>query len=239
MMQPGSELGTCTILGSLATTGTAAADGELWRARDSRRGHEVVIRTLPALTEEGEHRARIEAAARRLATLEHPGIARVYGLEESDGTPFLVTELVEGETLAEKLRRGAIPGAEGLGLALQVAQALEAAHQSGILHRDLNPSNIKVQGSSGPASTRGRTAASTGDSRPRVTGGTVKIVDLGLAGLLDPLDTRSCPGTAPDPRGSRTGRTRSPRVRPVCSSRGTSRLRSFATGISLPTVSVL
>jgi hypothetical protein len=79
-----------------------------------------------------------------LSALDHPGVARVYGLEESDGTPFLVTELVEGETLAERLKRGAIPMVDGLGLALEIAQALEAAHDCNILHRNLQPSNIRL-----------------------------------------------------------------------------------------------
>jgi serine/threonine protein kinase len=161
-IQPGSEFGAYTILGSIPTTGSATGEGELWRARDSRRGREVAIRTFsPALADDPERRARIDAAARTLAALDHPGAARVYGLEESDGTPFLVTELVEGETLAERLKRGAIPAAEGLGLALQVAHALEAAHERGILHRDLNPSNIRLAPSGG-----------------------VKILDFGLPGLL-------------------------------------------------------
>ena len=161
-IQPGSELGTYTILASIATTGSATDEGELWRARDSHRGREVTIRTFPpALAGDPERRARIEAAARTLAALDHPGAARVYGLEESDGTPFLVTELVEGETLAERLKRGAIPVAEGLGLALQVAQALEAAHESGVLHRDSNPSTIRLAPNGG-----------------------VKPIDFGLPGLL-------------------------------------------------------
>ena len=162
-IQLGSELGTYTILGSIATTGSATDVGALWRARDSRRGCEVTIRIFPpALADDPERRARIEAAARTLAALDHPGAARVYGLEESDGTPFMVTELVEGETLAERLKRGAIPVAEGLGLALQVAQALEAAHEGGVLHRDLNPSKVRLTPNGG-----------------------VKVLDFGLPGLLE------------------------------------------------------
>jgi eukaryotic-like serine/threonine-protein kinase len=165
-IQPGSEFGTYTILGSIATTASAKEMGALWRARDSRRGCDVTIRTFPpALANDPERRARIETAARTLATLDHPGAARVYGLEESDGTPFLVTEVVEGETLAERLKRGAIPVAEGLGLALQVAQALEAAHERGILHRDLNPSTIRL-----------------------APNGVVKILDFGLPDLMGPDD---------------------------------------------------
>jgi eukaryotic-like serine/threonine-protein kinase len=177
-IQPGSELGTYTILGSIAPTGSAAGDG-VWRARDSRRGCDVVIRTFPpAIAGDQERVARIGAVARSLAAFDHPATARVYGLEESNGTSFLVTELVEGDTLAERLRRGAIPVVEGLRLALLVAQALEAAHESGILHRDLNPSNIRV-----------------------VPDGGVKILDFGLQALLggDGADTGSDPNISHSP----------------------------------------
>jgi Tol biopolymer transport system component len=172
-IQPGSELGAYTILGSIATPGSTMGEGALWRARDSRQGREVAIRTFPPpIAGDQERIARMGAAARRLAAFDHPGAARVYGLEESDGMPFLVTELVEGETLAERLRRGAIPVAEGLGLALQVAHALEAAHESGVLHCDLNPSQIRLTPNGG-----------------------VKILDVGLPGLLGTDDA----ATASDP----------------------------------------
>jgi len=161
-IQPGSELGTYTILGSIATPGSTTGEGALWHARDSRLGREVAIRTFPPeIAGDQERVARMGAAARTLAEFHHPGAARVYSLEESDGTPFLVTELVEGGTLAERLKRGPIPVAEGLGLALQVAQALEAAHESGVLHRDLNPSKIRLAPNGG-----------------------VKVLDFGLPGLL-------------------------------------------------------
>jgi serine/threonine protein kinase len=161
-IRPGSELGAYTILGSITTSGSATEEGPLWRARDARQGRDVAVRALPAaIPGDPERLARIGAAARTLTALDDPRVARVYGLEESDGTPFLITELVEGETLAARLKRGAIPVAEGLGLALQVAQGLQAAHDSGILHRDLNPSNIRV-----------------------APGGGVKILDVGLLGLL-------------------------------------------------------
>ena len=161
-IQPGSELGTYTILGSIATTGSATGEGALWRARDARQGREVAIRTFPpSIADDRERVVRMGAAARTLAAFDHPGAARVYGLEESGGAPFLVTELVEGETLGERLKRGAMPAVEGLGLALQVARALEAAHESGVLHRDLNPSKIRLTPNGG-----------------------VKVLDFGLAALL-------------------------------------------------------
>jgi Tol biopolymer transport system component len=120
----------------------------------------------PAISGDRERLARIEAAARELSTLDHPRVARVYGLEEADGTPFVVAELVEGETLAERLKRGAVPVAESLELALEIAQALEAAHESNILHRNLEPSNIRLTPDSG-----------------------VKILDFGLPVLLGADDT--------------------------------------------------
>ena len=119
--------------------------GEVWRARDSKLGREVAIKTLPEEFAKDEERlARFEREAKLLASLNHPNIAAIYGLEEDNGTRFLVLELVEGDTLAERLKRGAIPVEESLTLALQIAEALEAAHEKGVIHRDLKPANIKV-----------------------------------------------------------------------------------------------
>ena len=133
--------------------------GEVWRARDSKLGREVAIKTLPEEFAKDEERlARFEREAKLLASLNHPNIAAIYGLEEDNGTRFLVLELVEGDTLAERLKRGAIAVEESLKLALQIAEALEAAHEKGVIHRDLKPANIKV----------------TPD-------GKVKVLDFGLA----------------------------------------------------------
>ena len=119
--------------------------GEVWRARDQKLGREVAIKTLPEEFAKDEERlARFEREAKLLASLNHPNIAAIYGLEEDNGTRFLVLELVEGDTLTERLKRGAIPVEESLKLALQVAEALEAAHEKGVIHRDLKPANIKV-----------------------------------------------------------------------------------------------
>ena len=119
--------------------------GEVWRARDSKLGREVAIKTLPEeFANDAERLARFEREAKLLASLNHPNIAAIYGLEEDNGTRFLVLELVEGDTLADRLKRGAIPIEESLTLALQITEALEAAHEKGVIHRDLKPLNIKV-----------------------------------------------------------------------------------------------
>ena len=140
-MTPGTQLGTYEILSPLGKGGM----GEVWRARDSKLGREVAIKTLPEEFAQDEERlARFEREAKLLASLNHPNIAAIYGLEEHNGTRFLVLELVEGDTLADRLNRGAIPVEESLTLALQIAEALEAAHEKGVIHRDLKPLNIKI-----------------------------------------------------------------------------------------------
>ncbi len=154
----GKTLGSYEILSPLGKGGM----GEVWRARDSKLGREVAIKTLPEEFAKDEERlTRFEREAKLLASLNHPNIAAIYGLEEDNGTRFLVPELVEGDTLADRLKRGAIPVAESLKLALQIAEALEAAHEKGVIHRDLKPANIKV----------------TPD-------GKVKVLDFGLAKAL-------------------------------------------------------
>ena len=140
-MTPGTQLGSYEILSALGKGGM----GEVWRAKDSKLGREVAIKTLPEEFAQDEERlARFEREAKLLASLNHPNIAAIYGLEEDNGTRFLVLELVEGDTLAERLKRGAIPVEESLTLALQIAEALEAAHEKGVIHRDLKPLNIKI-----------------------------------------------------------------------------------------------
>ncbi len=119
--------------------------GEVWRAQDTTLGREVAIKTLPEEFAQDEERlARFEREAKLLASLNHANIATIHGLEEDNGTRFLVLELVEGDTLADRLKHGAIPVEESLKLALQIAEALEAAHEKGVIHRDLKPANIKV-----------------------------------------------------------------------------------------------
>ncbi len=154
-MTPGTQLGSYEILSPLGKGGM----GEVWRARDSKLGREVAIKTLPEEFAKDEERlVRFEREAKLLASLNHPNIATIHGLEEHNDTRFLVLELVEGDTLADRVKRGAIPVEESLKLALQIAEALEAAHEKGVIHRDLKPGNIKV----------------TPD-------GKVKVLDFGLA----------------------------------------------------------
>ena len=136
--------------------------GEVYRARDGKLGRDVAIKVLPdAFAENEERLARFKREATLLASLNHPNIGAIYGLEEADSLWFLVLELVPGETLAERLRRGPIPFAEALELAGQIADALAAAHDNGIIHRDLKPANIKI--------------------RPE---GQIKVLDFGLAKAL-------------------------------------------------------
>ena len=158
-LSPGMTLGSYEVSGLLGKGGM----GEVYRARDSRLGREVAIKTLPAeFASDSERLARLEREARALASFNHPHIAGIHGLEEAGGTRFLVLELVEGDTLAERSKGRHLPVEQALRLALQIASALEAAHAKGIIHRDLKPGNIKV----------------TPD-------GTVKVLDFGLAKVFD------------------------------------------------------
>src|SRR6188508_616915 len=162
---PGTRLGPYEILSALGAGGM----GEVYRARDKKLDRSVAIKILPeAFAADTERIARFQREARTLASLNHPNIAHVHGLEESSGVRALVMELVEGEDLAERIARGAIPVAEALTIAKQMADALEAAHEQGIIHRDLKPANIKV--------------------RPD---GTVKVLDFGLAKAMEPTGIAS------------------------------------------------
>jgi serine/threonine-protein kinase len=137
----------------------AGGMGEVYRATDTKLGRAVAIKVLPPdVTEDPERLGRFQREAHLLAALNHPNVAAIYGLEEVDDQPFLVLELVEGEDLAARLKRGAIPVDETLEIARQIAEGLEAAHEEGIVHRDLKPANVKL----------------TPDGR-------VKVLDFGLA----------------------------------------------------------
>ena len=137
----GQQLGVYRITALLGRGGM----GEVYRARDTRLGRDVAIKVLPrALTGDPDRLARFEREARVLASLNHPHIGMLHGLEESDGHLALVLELVEGETLAERLARGPVPVKAALNWARQIAEALDAAHEKGIVHRDLKPANVKI-----------------------------------------------------------------------------------------------
>src|SRR5690242_17860507 len=135
-MAPGSNrrLGAYDILGPLGAGGM----GEVLRARDTRLGREVALKLLPeSVAQQPDRLARFEREARLLASLNHPNIGAIYGFESDAGRPFLVLELVPGETLADRLKSGRLSPDVALPLAIQIAQGLEAAHEKGIVHRDL------------------------------------------------------------------------------------------------------
>jgi serine/threonine protein kinase len=119
--------------------------GEVYKATDTNLKRAVAIKVVPAsMAGDAERLARFQREAEVLASLNHPHIAQIYGLEKSDGITALVMELVEGPTLADRIARKAIPLDEALHIAKQIAEALEAAHEQGIIHRELKPANIKV-----------------------------------------------------------------------------------------------
>src|SRR3990172_6723353 len=141
VVQPGAVLGRYKVESLIGRGGM----GEVYRARDTTLGREVAIKALPgALAADPERLSRFEREAHLLASLNHPHIAVLYGLERVDGVPFLAMELVPGESLAERLSRGPIPLEEALPLFRQIAEALEAAHERGMVHRDLKPANVMV-----------------------------------------------------------------------------------------------
>src|SRR6266704_3209258 len=139
-LSAGTRLGPYEILSALGAGGM----GEVYRARDTTLNRDVALKVLPeAFASDAERFARFTREAQTLASLNHPNIAHIHGLEESGGVRALVMELVEGEDLAQRIAHGAIPIEEALPIARQIAEALEAAHEQGIIHRDLKPANIK------------------------------------------------------------------------------------------------
>ena len=140
-MESGTQLGHYTISSLIGKGGM----GEVYQAKDEKLGRQVAIKVLPEeFAQDTERVARFRREAQLLASLNHPNIAAIHGLEETDGKHFLVLELIEGPTLADRIKQGSIPAEESLKLALQIAEALEAAHEKGVIHRDLKPANIKV-----------------------------------------------------------------------------------------------
>ena len=181
-LQPGAHLGPYEIITAIGAGGM----GEVFRAKDAKLDREVAIKVLPsALAQEPDRLARFEREAKLLASLNHPNIAHVYGFEAStlpDGSTahFLAMELVAGEDLAARLRRGAVPVDEALAIARQIAEGLEEAHEKGIVHRDLKPANIKL----------------TPD-------GKAKVLDFGLAKAYESSGTGSAPDVSHSPTMSR------------------------------------
>jgi serine/threonine protein kinase/Tol biopolymer transport system component len=159
-LSPGSSFGPYEIISVLGIGGM----GKVFRARDTKLGRDVAIKVLPDLVAaDTERLARFQREAQMLASLNHPNIAHVYGLEESAGIRAIVMELVDGPTLADRIAEGPIAVADAVPIARQLAEALEAAHERGIIHRDLKPANVKVRAD-----------------------GVVKVLDFGLAKSLDP-----------------------------------------------------
>src|SRR5262245_27145209 len=169
-LDPGTRLGAYEILGLIGAGGM----GEVYRATDTRLKREVAIKVLPeAFAQDPDRLARFQREAELLASLNHPNIAAVYGLEHTDGVVGIVLELVDGETLADVVARGPLPLVDVLPIARQISEALEAAHDKGVVHRDLKPANVKV----------------TPDGR-------VKVLDFGLAKMLDPAEARGAKASA-------------------------------------------
>jgi serine/threonine protein kinase len=158
-LSSGTRLGSYEIIATLGAGGM----GEVYRARGVRLGRDVAIKVLRDLVVgDADRIARFQREAQLLASLNHPKIGAIYGVEESGGVPALVLELVEGATLADRIASGRIEIGEALGIARQIAEALEAAHDRGVIHRDLKPANVKV----------------TPD-------GQVKVLDFGLAKMIE------------------------------------------------------
>src|SRR4030095_56860 len=167
----GSRCGPYEILGLIGKGGM----GEVYRAHDTQLEREVAIKALPEeFARDVDRLSRFEREAKLLASLNHPNIAAIYGREGSEQSRFLVLELAEGETLAERIAAGALPAEEALKIAFQIAEALEAAHERGVIHRDLKPGNIKI-----------------------TPEGKVKVLDFGLAKALAGSDSSSSLANSP------------------------------------------
>jgi serine/threonine protein kinase len=220
----GARLGSYEILSAIGAGGM----GEVYRARDTKLDRDVAIKVLPeAFLSDPERRHRFEREAKVLASLNHPNIAALHGMEESGDRRFLIMELVEGETLADRIEKPGsqlsalssqpcpgLPVSEALDIARQIAEALEAAHEQGVVHRDLKPADVILQGAWGPTPTRGKTAASSVDSPPRATDDIrVKVLDFGLAKAMET-------GSGTDARSKEPAYTHSPTFSMVATQAG-------------------
>ena len=199
-LEPGKKLGTYEVLAPIGAGGM----GEVYRARDTKLGREVAIKILPEeFSRDKERVARFEREAKVLASLNHTNIATLYGLEEWDGRQILVMELIEGETLAERIAVGPIPVDEAVALYIQIAEGLEAAHGKGVTHRDVKPANIKLTpegkviildfGLAKAFSPVGESASVASSQSPTLTKGTALGTIMGTAAYMSPEQARGKP----------------------------------------------
>jgi len=194
----GKQLGSHEITALLGKGGM----GEVYRARDTKLKREVAIKILPEeFLRDPDRVSRFQREAEVLASLNHPNIAAIYDLEEAGGSRYLVLELVEGETLANRIQRGPIPIEEAVDIAKRICEALEAAHEKGIVHRDLKPANVKITPDGkvkvldfGLAKAMEGSPASTMQSTsPTIMSGSMPGVILGTAAYMSPEQARSRP----------------------------------------------
>src|SRR5208282_5881890 len=201
-LTPGTKLGPYEIVSLLGAGGM----GEVYRARDSRLRRDVAIKVLPqALSLDSDRMRRFEQEALATAALNHPNILAVFDIGTSEGSPYVVSELLEGETLRERLRTGAIAVRKTLDYAMQIAHGLAAAHEKGIIHRDLKPENlfvtkdgrVKILDFGLAKLTQADPGSSSGTSMPTATQGTEAGLVMGTAGYMSPEQVR---GMVLDPR---------------------------------------
>src|SRR5215475_2755387 len=192
---PGARLGAYEILAPLGSGGM----GEVYRARDPRLGREVAIKVLPAsYSQDADRLKRFEQEARAAGVLNHPNITAVYDFGSHDGSPYIVTELLEGETLRSRLGPGAVPVRKAIDYAVQIARGLAAAHEKGIVHRDLKPENVFLTRDGrvkildfGLAKLRSEREGGSQTDLQTVSGGTQPGVVLGTMGYMAPEQVRS------------------------------------------------
>src|SRR5215470_3781947 len=170
-IQPGTRVGPYEVTSPLGEGGM----GVVFRAHDTKLQRDVALKLLPDhFADDPDRLVRFQREAQILASLNHPNIAQIHGLEESDNILCIVMELVEGETLQDRLKRGSIPVDESLRIAKQIAEGVEAAHERGVIHRDLKPANIKI-----------------------APGGKVKVLDFGLAAVRESEASSSAASHSP------------------------------------------